>query len=103
MAAVVGVFLLASSVVAANNCSITPVFIDFHDRNVDGGLSVQYGLFTGIGSTVSQNLSQWPSLSNNETTVGSIDYCTGSPFSNCVNESHGLYGPELSQTSVPGS
>lgn len=90
--------VLLASVVVANNCTIQPVYVDFHNRAVDGGITFQYGLFTGIGSTISQNLSQWPSLSNNETSVGSLDYCSTTPFQNCVNQSHGFYSPDLSQT-----
>ncbi|KAI1615321.1 aspartic peptidase domain-containing protein [Exophiala viscosa] len=97
MATLAGLVLLASAVVA-NNCSIQPVYVDFHNRAVDGGITFQYGLFTGIGSPISQNLSSWPSLSNNETSVGSLDYCSTSSFQNCVNQSHGFYSPDLSQT-----
>jgi hypothetical protein len=95
MATLFGALLLVSAV-AANDCNINPIFVDFHDRAVDGGITFQYGLFTGIGSPISQNLSQWPSLSYNETTVGSLDYCTSSPFANCINQSHGFYSPNLS-------
>ncbi|KIW12204.1 hypothetical protein PV08_09480 [Exophiala spinifera] len=95
MTTLLGVVLLMS-VVAANNCSIEPIYVDFHNRAVDGGITFQYGLFTGIGSPISQNLSQWPSLSHNETTVGSLDYCTNSQFQNCNNQSHGFYSPDLS-------
>lgn len=98
MAAVLGVFGLFMSVVAAqNNCSIVPIYVDFHVRAVDGGVNEQYGLFTGIGFPQSQNLSQWPSLSNNETTVAASDYCSGSPFDNCALHAHGYYVPEISQ------
>jgi hypothetical protein len=97
MASMLGaIFLLTSVVFAQDDCSLTPIYLDFHDRRVDGGISVQYGLFTGIG-TPSQNLSQWPSLSNNETTVGGLDYCTGSQFPDCLELSHGFYEPALSQ------
>ena len=99
MAAFLGALLFISAVAAANDCSIIPIYVDFHNRAVDGGISEQYGLFTGIGFPVSQNLSHWPSLSNNETTVGSLDYCSGSPFKDCVTHSHGFYEPELSETS----
>ncbi|KAK7888383.1 hypothetical protein LTR67_008729 [Exophiala xenobiotica] len=95
MATLFGALLLVSAV-AANDCNINPIFVDFHNRAVDGGITFQYGLFTGIGSPISQNLSQWPSLSYNETTVGSLDYCTSSPFTNCINQSHGFYSPDLS-------
>lgn len=97
MASILGaVLLLSSAVVAQDGCSQTPIYLDFHDRRVDGGISVQYGLFTGIG-TPSQNLSQWPSLSNNETYVASLDYCTGSAFEDCLELSHGFYDPALSE------
>jgi len=90
------VLLLSSAVVAQDSCSQTPIYLDFHDRRVDSGTGLQYGLFTGIG-TPSQNLSQWPSLSNNETTVASLDYCTGSPFEDCLEFSHGFYDPAQSE------
>lgn len=87
--------LIAPLAAAQDGCSKTPIYLDFHDRRVDGGVSIQYGLFTGIG-TPSQNLSQWPSLSNNETTVSSLDYCSHSPFQDCVQLAHGFYDPALS-------
>lgn len=95
-----GAFLFLSTVVvaAANNCTIEPIYVDFHNRAVDGGVTFQYGLFTGIGSPVSQNLSQWPSLSNNETTVGGVEYCSSSPFRECINQTHGYYSSDLSET-----
>jgi len=97
MAAFAGAFLFISAVVAQNNCSITPIFVDFHDRAVDGGINEQYGLFTGIGNPISQNLSQWPSFSNNETTIGNLEYCSNSVFEDCISRSHGFYEPELSK------
>ncbi|EXJ91684.1 hypothetical protein A1O3_00234 [Capronia epimyces CBS 606.96] len=99
MAAFLGAVLILSTVVDASNCSIPPIFVDIHNRAVDGGITFQYGLFTGIGSPTSQNLSQWPSFSNNETTVGNLDYCSSSPFKDCITQSHGFYSPELSETS----
>ncbi len=87
----------AATTDANSSCSIPPIYVDFHDRAVDGGVTFQYGLFTGIGSPISQNLSQWPSLSHNETTVGGLDYCA-SDNNNCLNQSHGFYSPDLSQT-----
>jgi hypothetical protein len=100
MAAVVGAFTLLISVVAAqtSNCSaLIPIYVDFHARAVDGGVTEQYGLFSGIGFPTSQNLSQWPSLSNNETTVASLDYCSDSPFADCLDHAHGYYSPDLSK------
>ncbi len=89
--------LLASVVAAQNSCSIVPIYIDFHDRAVDGGINTQYGLFSGIGFPSSQNQSIWPSLSNNETTVASLDYCSSSPFHDCLDHAHGFYSPDLSE------
>ncbi|ETI24151.1 hypothetical protein G647_03520 [Cladophialophora carrionii CBS 160.54] len=98
MAALVGASLLFAAVAAAqNSCSIVPIYVDFHDRAVNGGVNIQYGLFAGIGFPLSQNQSLWPSLSNNETTVSSLDYCTNSPFPNCLDHDHGFYSPELSE------
>jgi hypothetical protein len=94
----VGASLLLVSVVAAlDRCSIVPIYVDFHDRAVDGGINIQYGLFSGIGSPLSQNQSIWPSLSNNETTVASLDYCSNSPFADCLDHAHGFYSPDLSE------
>ncbi|KIX99303.1 uncharacterized protein Z520_04879 [Fonsecaea multimorphosa CBS 102226] len=104
MATVLETLLLLVAVVAAqNNCSIVPIYVDFHVRAVDGGVNEQYGLFTGAGFPVSQNMSHWPSLSNNETTVASLDYCTNSPFEDCLNHAHGFYSPDLSQNYSSGS
>ncbi|KIW29002.1 uncharacterized protein PV07_04850 [Cladophialophora immunda] len=104
MAAVFEALLLFVAAVAAqNNCSIVPIYVDFHVRAVDGGVNEQYGLFTGAGFPVSQNMSHWPSLSNNETTVASLDYCTDSPFQDCLNHAHGFYSPDLSQNYSSGS
>jgi hypothetical protein len=99
MPGLVGLLTVLVSVAAAQNTctSIVPIYIDFHDRAVDGGVNQQYGLFAGIGFPVSQNLSLWPSISNNETTVASLDYCTDSPFDDCLNHAHGFYSPDLSQ------
>ena len=99
MASIGGALALFLSVAAAqNNCSaLVPIYIDFHARAVDGGTNQQYGLFSGIGFPVSQNLSQWPSLSNNETTVASLDYCSTNRFPDCLNHDHAFYSPELSQ------
>ncbi|OAP57755.1 hypothetical protein AYL99_08493 [Fonsecaea erecta] len=95
--------LFVAVVVAQNNCSKVPIYVDFHVRAVDGGVNEQYGLFTGAGFPVSQNMSHWPSLSNNETTVASLDYCTNSPFEDCLNHAHGFYSPDLSQNYSSGS
>ncbi|OAG45158.1 hypothetical protein AYO21_00506 [Fonsecaea monophora] len=98
MAGVIQALVLFVTVVAAqNNCSIVPIYVDFHVRAVDGGVNEQYGLFTGAGFPVSQNMSHWPSFANNETTVASLDYCTNSPFGDCLNHAHGFYSPDLSQ------
>lgn len=97
MSAVISLVMLLSALVAGENCSTPPIFVDFHSRAVDGGITFQYGLFTGIGSPTSQNLSQWPSF-NNETTVGNMDYCGTSPFGDCLTQNHGFYSPDLSKT-----
>ncbi|KAL2393968.1 hypothetical protein ABEF93_001255 [Exophiala dermatitidis] len=102
MSAVISLVMLLSALVAGENCSTPPIFVDFHSRAVDGGITFQYGLFTGIGSPTSQNLSQWPSF-NNETTVGNMDYCGTSPFGDCLTQNHGFYSPDLSTTYSSGS
>jgi len=94
---VLAVSLLFLSRVRANNCLIDPIYVDFHVRNVDGGVTSQYGLFTGIG-TPSQNLSSWPSLSYNETTVASVAYCQNGSSTDCASSQHGFYVPNLSET-----
>ncbi|EXJ60993.1 hypothetical protein A1O7_05146 [Cladophialophora yegresii CBS 114405] len=104
MAAFVGASLLFAAVAAAqNSCSIIPIYVDFHDRAVDGGINMQYGLFAGIGFPVSQNQSLWPSLSSNETTVASLDYCSNSPFADCLNRDHGFYSPDPSKNYTDAS
>jgi hypothetical protein len=96
MALTIFLALFASMVLAADDCTITPIYVDYHNRLVDGGLNYQYGLFMGVG-TQSQNQSLWPSLSNNETYLSSTSYCDDSTWSKCINETHGYFAPALSQ------
>lgn len=88
---------LAGTALAASNCSITPIYVDFHDRCVDDCFTIQYGLFIGIGSPF-QNESLWPSLSRNETTFSGGDFCADGSSAQCVNQSHGLYSPGVSNS-----
>ncbi|RVX72999.1 hypothetical protein B0A52_03352 [Exophiala mesophila] len=92
--------ILLSLVSAQNQCHHTPIYLDFHDRRVDTDKSFQYGLFAGVG-TPSQNLSQWPSISHNEMTIAGPDYCTDSPFEDCINRAHGIYDPLASDDHRP--
>lgn len=89
--------ILSSLVSAQNQCHHTPIYLDFHDRRVDTDRNFQYGLFAGVG-TPSQNLSQWPSISHNEMTIADPDYCTDSPFQDCINQAHGIYDSLSSDT-----
>lgn len=99
MASLILVLSLVSSVLAVNNCSITPLYIDIHNRPVNAGLNIQYGMFIGVG-TPSQNLSLWPDFSRNETTLAGVDYCLNTPDVNCGNETHGYFVEAVSQTFV---
>ena len=85
----------AAITLAANDCTTTPIFVDFHDRCVDNCFTVQYGLFIGFG-TPFQNESLWPSLSYNETTLAGVDYCSEGSSVTCENQTHGVYSPQLS-------
>ena len=86
---------LAAPITAADNCSIPPIFVDFHDRCVDNCSTIQYGLFMGFG-TPFQNESLWPSLSHNETTIGGAQFCAADSPASCNKQTHGIY---FSQTS----
>ncbi|KAF2140240.1 uncharacterized protein K452DRAFT_230487 [Aplosporella prunicola CBS 121167] len=72
------------------NCSLGPIYVDMHKRAVHGTPVYQYGTFLGVGSP-SQNQSLVPSLSHNEISVASIDYCKHSRLPHCVNETHGNF------------
>jgi hypothetical protein len=81
--------LLAQSTVAFN-CSIPPIYVDIHKRAVHESSAFQYGSFIGVGSPA-QNHSLWPSISQNHTSFGLIDYCDNSTLKNCPDATGGLF------------
>lgn len=95
------VFSLAP-VVYSFNCSIPPIYVDIHKRNVHESEFKQYGLFVGLG-TPAQNFSMWPSLVHNETAFAFDDFCTPSSPSDCLNNTHGRFQTVLSPTQVTQS
>lgn len=100
MAAVlVAAILLISAALAQDSCDgVQPVYVDFHDRNVNNSEHrIQYGLFIGVG-TPFQNQSLWPSIRRNETTFSGPDFCDGSGLATCSEQTHGTYKPEDSDT-----
>lgn len=104
MASIVLALLALTSVAfAEDECqdSPQPIYIDFHNRNVsDNDQNIQYGLFIGVG-TPFQNQSLWPSISHNETTFSAPNFCEGNNNSQCIEQTHGFYDPEVSDTYVP--
>jgi hypothetical protein len=88
-------FTLVATALAASNCSIKPIYVDFHDRCVDDCFTIQYGLFIGVGDPF-QNESLWPSISRNEITFSGVDFCADGSSEQCVNQTHGLYSPGTS-------
>ncbi len=96
------VSLSLAQVAFSFNCSIPPTYVDIHKRTVntpaDHGSEVfQYGAFVGYG-TPAQNFSLWPSFTHNETTFAAGDFCTDESSANCVDNTHGTYLPELSNS-----
>jgi hypothetical protein len=77
-------------VTLAFNCSTPPIYVDIHKRVVHGTDVFQYGSFIGVGTTA-QNQSLWPSLSQNETTVANIDFCSHSNLTDCVHSTRGNF------------
>lgn len=75
------------------DCSIPPIYIDVHTRAVHELSSFQYGSFFGVG-TPAQNLSLWPSLEHNETTVVDLNICDGNKAAACGNRTGGLFAKE---------
>lgn len=92
--------LLTPALVAAaqEDCDgLPPIYIDFHDRQVNFSDShIQYGLFIGVG-TPFQNQSLWPSLVRNETTFSAPDLCNGNGNPACEEQTHGTYRTETSE------
>lgn len=81
----------------ALNCSIPPIYVDIHKREVQGSDVHQYGSFIGIGSPA-QNQSLWPSLSRNDTSVAHVDFCEQSILSDCLSSTRGNFDPAKSST-----
>lgn len=77
------------SVSLALNCSIPPLYVDIHMRAVHGTGVFQYGSFLGMG-TPAQNLSLWPSISQNETSVSAAEFCERSKLANCRDSTGGI-------------
>ena len=76
------VFFLPASIYAITNCSIEPIYVDVHKREVHGSPDYLYGSFIGVG-TPAQNQSIWPSIRQNETSFASTSFCGSSNFTNC--------------------
>ncbi len=81
----------------AFDCSILPIYVDIHKRAVAGTERFEYGSFTGVGSPA-QNQSLWPSLSYNDSSVADVNYCKGSNFTDCENQTGGYFNFEQSAT-----
>ena len=97
--AVVVVLCFVQLTFAAFNCSIPPIYIDIHVREVQGTTTFEYGSFFAWGEQEQgrpQNQSLWPSFNDNETTVAGVDYCNGSDDPACANNTHGFFEPQLS-------
>ncbi|KAF2646707.1 hypothetical protein P280DRAFT_441000 [Massarina eburnea CBS 473.64] len=84
--------LFAQSTVAFN-CSKAPIYVDIHKRAVHDSPVFQYGSFIGVG-TPAQNHSLWPSLSRNQTSFASLNYCGNSTLRNCDTSTGGFFQPE---------
>lgn len=86
---------LSASLVIAD-CSIPPIYLDVHAREVEGtDNAVSYGAYINIGSPV-QQLSLWPSLEINETTLADVNFCSSSSCS--ASSAHGLFDPAKSSS-----
>ena len=83
----------------AHNCSIPPVYVDIHKREVQGTDVYQYGSFIGAGSPA-QNQSLWPSIRRNETSVARVDFCEQSILFDCLNSTRGNFNTADSTTLV---
>ncbi|KPI36371.1 uncharacterized protein AB675_2950 [Cyphellophora attinorum] len=92
-------FFLTVFASAQESCNgLSPIYVDFHDRNVNNTETrIQYGLFIGVG-TPFQNQSLWPSIRRNETTFSGPDYCGSNSSDLCMQQTHGTYRTEDSQT-----
>lgn len=74
----------------AMNCSIEPLYLDIQYQNVAGTSVKQWGSHVGMGSPP-QNITLWPSLQQNETSVASLNFCTGSSLVNCTDSTGGAF------------
>jgi|SRR5690242_1703184 len=88
--------LFAQSTVAFN-CSIKPVYVDIHERAVEGSRTFQYGSFIGVG-TSAQNHSLWPSLAQNHMSFGAESYCKDSTLEECAVSTGGFFNSNRSTT-----
>lgn len=88
------IFLIAAataqSILADSSCSAKyPIYVDIHDRTVDGATEdFQYGAFIGVAVPY-QNQSLWPSLRRNETSFAAKGFCDESTLANCLNSTGG--------------
>jgi hypothetical protein len=83
----------------ALNCSIEPLYVDIHYRDVSGSSEQQYGTYVGIGSPP-QNQTLWPSLTQNETSFASPYFCANSNLTDCINSNGGVFNPSASTSYV---
>jgi hypothetical protein len=94
-------FATFRSALADGSCSGKhPIYVDIHDRAVDGATEeFQYGSFIGVAVPY-QNQSLWPSLRRNETSFAAKDFCRNSNLTDCINNTGGTVDFNASTTSV---
>lgn len=68
-----------------------------HYREVHGTDHFEWGSFLGVG-VPSQNQSLWPSITQNETSVADINFCSNSSLADCEDSTNGFFEPSLSAT-----
>ncbi|KAL9106691.1 MAG: hypothetical protein Q9227_008343 [Pyrenula ochraceoflavens] len=78
------------STTVAFDCSLKPIYVDVHPRAVHALSTYEYGSFIGLGSPA-QNLSLWPSIENNETSVAGLGICDGDSDAKCGDKTGGLF------------
>ncbi|KAI9802325.1 MAG: hypothetical protein M1833_001831 [Piccolia ochrophora] len=97
MLVTVAVLALLTRATVSFNCSIRPIYVDFHVRPVHGSNDLEYGTFIGFG-TPSQNESLAVSLNHNETSIADVDFCKQSTLFNCSSSSGGTFVPAESSS-----
>jgi hypothetical protein len=79
---------------AFSDCTIPPIYLDIHARDVEGtNNALSYGAYINVGSPI-QQLSLWPSLDINETTLADTKFCSSQSCS--ASSAHGLFDPTKS-------